>query len=265
MNKVLFLLVLVPALLFTAGCKRKGCTDSTATNYDEDAKKDDGSCEYSTATLHAAFSAFDNDNCTIYADGSEIVIEANGHTNHTSPYWSETHALYVAPTVAQNIAPGAIDDWTGTFTLRVSGSPEKASSSSATPLGPIGIAVTGSMIYNDNEGNNAPIDDALVSLDYTGAHTGPISYHYHLEPVAWSDDDDALIGVMADGFFLYGRKCSSTSAYPTDLDASGGHTSTTQHATEAEYHYHIQNELYLNEYYILFPDDYQGTANQISF
>ena len=28
--------------------KKKGCTDSNATNYSEEAKKDDGSCEYAT-------------------------------------------------------------------------------------------------------------------------------------------------------------------------------------------------------------------------
>ena len=64
-----------------------------------------------------------------------------------------------------------------------------------------------------------------------------------------SNSDDALIGIIADGFFIYGRKCNSTNDYPTDLDASGGHTSITQHSQGAsEYHYHIQNELYLNQY-----------------
>ena len=100
-------------------------------------------------------------------------------------------------------------------------------------------------------------------MDYNGAHTGPQSYHYHLEPIAFSDDDDNLIGVIADGFLLYGRKCASTNAYPSDLDESGGHTSITKHNAESEYHYHIQNELYLNQYYILFPGDYQGTPNDI--
>ena len=84
---------------------------------------------------------------------------------------------------------------------------------------------------------NVPLDNAVVSLDYTAAHTGPQSYHYHLEPKAWSDDDDELIGIIADGFFLYGRKCHSTGTYPTDLDESGGHTSVTQHNGEGEYHY----------------------------
>ena len=118
-------------------------------------------------------------------------------------------------------------------------------------------------IYNDEEGPNVPLDNAVGGLDYNGAHTGPQSYHYHLEPKAWSDDDGNLIGIMADGFFLYGRR-DHDGNYPTDLDASGGHTSTTQHTNEAEYHYHIQNELYLNQYYILFPGDYQGSASSIN-
>lgn len=237
-------------------------------------------------TLHLAFEEFDDENLSIYLDGSEVVIESNGLPNHTSPYWSNTtersatdpmgnvlvteaaaenHPLFVEPTVTsfENMAPGNIDDFNGSYTLRIPVSPALASSSSATGLGAIGIAVSGSMIYNDEEGPNVPLDDAAPSLDYTAAHTGPQSYHYHLEPKAWSDDDEKLIGIIADGFFLYGRKCNSTGTYPSDLDESGGHTSTTPHNDEEEYHYHIQNELYLNQYYILFPGDYQGTPNGI--
>lgn len=240
----------------------------------------------SGSELHAAFAEFDEDNFSIYLDGNQVVLESNGMPNHTSPYWSNTtartssgpnggtlttpaaasnHPLFVEPTVTsyQSMAPGNIDDFNGSYTLRVSANPERASSSSSTGLGAIGMAISGAMIYNDEEGPNVPLDNALPSLDYSAAHTGPQSYHYHLEPHAWSENDDKLIGIIADGFFLYGRKCNSTGDYPTDLDASGGHTSPTQHNSDSEYHYHIQNQVYLNSYYILFPGDYQGTASAI--
>ncbi|SFB38101.1 YHYH protein [Algoriphagus aquimarinus] len=232
--------------------------------------------------LPAAFAIFDATNTTIILDGNEVVIETNGLPNHTSPYWSNTtarsmdgistpaastnHPLFVEPTVTtyEQMAPGNIDNFNGSYTLRVAAIPTKASSSSATGLGAIGIAVSGSVIYNDEEGPNIPLAGAVGSLDYNGAHTGPQSYHYHLEPVTFSDDDDNLIGIISDGFFLYGRKCTSLGAYPVDLDVSGGHTSTTKYNTEKEeYHYHIQNELYLSKYYILFPGNYQGSPNAI--
>lgn len=238
-------------------------------------------------SLHPAFAEFDDNNFTITLSGEEVTIESNGLPNHTSPYWSNTtersaidpmgatlvteaaatnHPLFVAPTVTsyENMAPGNIDDFNGSYSLTVPASPTLATNSSATGLGPIGIAVSGSMIYNDEEGPNVPLDNAVGSLDYTAAHTGPQSYHYHLEPKAWSNDDDVLIGIMSDGFFLYGRRDYPSGEYPTDLDESGGHFGPTPHNPDGEYHYHIQNDLYLGQYYILFPGDLQGTPNAIN-
>ncbi len=239
-----------------------------------------------TGDLHQAYSAFDSINVDIFIDGDQVVIESNGLPNHSSPYWSNTtarsavdpmgntlvtpaaaenHPLFVEPTTTsyEFMAPGNIDDFQGSYTLTVPVSPQKASNTSSTGLGAIGIAVSGAMIYNDQEGPNVPLDDAVPSLDYTAAHTGPQSYHYHLEPKAWSDDDDKLVGIISDGFFIYGRKCASVNDYPQDLDASGGHISITQHSSEEEYHYHIINETYQNAYYLIFAGDYQGSPNGI--
>lgn len=221
------------------------------------------------AVLDLAFDYF-GANVTSYVDGSEIVVEATGFPDHESPYWDPagSSGLYVAPTVTttERLVPGFIDNYAGGgYTLRVPGSPEKAASSSATGLGPIGIAVSGAPIYNDEEGAGRAIDEAIGGLDFNGAHTGPSSYHYHLEPKSFTDDDDALVGVIADGFFLFGRKCYSSGTYPDDLDASGGHIGITQYTEGAEeYHYHIQNQAYLDQYYILFPGDYQGIASAIN-
>jgi hypothetical protein len=157
-----------------------------------------------------------------------------------------------------------IPGFDGSASLIVSQNPSLESTTSNTSLGAIGIAVSGAAIFNDQEGNGA-LDEAAVTLDYTGAHIGPQEYHYHLEPRAWSDDDDHLIGVISDGFFIYGRKCNATGTYPTDLDTSGGHTSTTQHNDIAEYHYHIINEIYTTTAsYILFAGPYKGAPNAIN-
>lgn len=219
-----------------------------------------------SGTLGGVYDAF-GANVDVYLDGGEVVFETNGWPDHPTPYWGPGHELYVQPTVTttDQMSPGYIERFTGTFTLRVPAVPQLAVTSSATGLGAIGIAVSGAVIYNDQEGPNVPLDSAVGSLDYTGAHTGPQSYHYHLEPTAWSEDDDALIGVMADGFFLYGRRepSSQGGVYPTDLDESGGHVGVTLYSSEPVYHYHIPNETYLGRYYILFAGDYRGTPSAI--
>ncbi len=45
-TKVIGLAAMAAMTLSITSCKKKGCTDTTATNYDEKAKKDDGSCLY---------------------------------------------------------------------------------------------------------------------------------------------------------------------------------------------------------------------------
>ncbi len=219
-------------------------------------------------TLHNAFAEFDTNETTVYLSGTNVVIETTGLPNHTTPYWSEGHPLYVAPTVtsAAEMTPTRIDTSgrDNSSSITVSSSPNLASTTTATALGAIGVAVSGAYLYNDQEGNGA-LDAAVGSLDYSGAHIGPTDYHYHLEPLAFSDDDDHLNGIISDGFFIYGRKCNSTGTYPTNLDASGGHTSTTQHTDTAEYHYHIINELYSTTgRYIIFVGPYQGIPNAIN-
>ncbi|RTE55251.1 YHYH protein [Arenibacter aquaticus] len=208
--------------------------------------------------LHAAFSAFNSDATTIYLDGSEVVIETTGLPNHETVYWGEGNDLYKEePDVDRT--PSIMSSNNNATTIRVDATPNLTGITVATQLNTIGIAVSGSSIFNDQEGGGA-LDQAAASLDWTGAHIGPGVYHYHLEPKAFTDDDSNLVGILLDGVFLYGRKCTSTGTYPTDLDASGGHTTATQYTDgEEEYHYHIINELYSTTgSYIAFAGPYQG-------
>jgi len=242
-------------------------SDSSVTA--ESSEPDTTDTEVVSGTLHKAFDFFTG-NVTVALDGNEVVIEATGRPNHTSTYWDPDNSsgLYVEPdqdiTTVSQMSPGFIEDYNNLFSLRVSTSPTLATSSTATGLGAIGIAVSGVPIFNDQEGPNVALEIGVISgFDRNGGHTGPQTYHYHLEPRAITNDDSELVGIIADGFFLYGRR-EADGTYPTDLDVSGGHMGVTPHSDgQEEYHYHIQNETYLGSYYLLFSEDYQGTPSSI--
>lgn len=210
--------------------------------------------------LPAAFAEFNSDAVDAYLsdDGTTITIETTGLPNHDTVYWGENNDGYIEEPDVQ-LTPSIMSTNNNAITITVDAVPNLDGSSTQTQLNTIGIAVSGSSLFNDQEGNGA-LDAAAVSLDWTGAHIGPSVYHYHLEPIAFSNDDENLVGILLDGVFIYGRKCNSTGTYPDDLDASGGHTSTTQHTDEEEqYHYHIINEVYSTTgSYVIFAGPYQG-------
>lgn len=223
-----------------------------------DSASDEEIEEAEVTELHAAFAAFNSEATTIYLDGSNVVIETTGLPDHETVYWGEGNALYKEePDVDRT--PSIMSSNNNATTIVVDATPNLTGSTVSTQLNTIGIAVSGASIFNDQEGGG-PLNQAAASLDWTGAHIGPGVYHYHLEPKAFTDDDEKLVGILLDGVFLYGRKCTSTGTYPTDLDASGGHTTATQYTDgEEEYHYHIINELYSTTgSYLAFAGPYQG-------
>lgn len=77
------LAALVAATVSMTSCK-KGCTDETATNYNEKAKKDDGSCEYAVVDENEVVSGHITSNTTwsndkIYELAGKVVVD-NGVT-----------------------------------------------------------------------------------------------------------------------------------------------------------------------------------------
>lgn len=259
--------------LFAAFGLILSCSDDGGSSSDDvdNADNTDDVDEISEAvsTPLSAFDEFNPDAVTVSFDGETVTIESNGLPNHTSPYWPETEPLHIEAVVATRLTPGAIGG-ERSFTVTVPAAPELAFQSTATGLGAIGISVTGVPIFNDQEGNNRPIEEEIAqTFDYAGAHNGPSGYHYHIESsdvpanTTLSFDDEKLIGIMADGFLLYGRR-EMDDTYPTDLDESGGHFGVTPHSDGVEvYHYHIINEFYFGSVIALFAGQLQGTPNSI--
>lgn len=249
-----FTYILLMSFITIIACNGDSMDDSVI----EEDMADDVSDEPIVTELHAAYAAFNTDAVNVYLDGSEVVIETTGLPNHETTYWGEGNALYREEPDVDN-TPSIMSSNNNATTIRVDATPNLTGNTVTTDFNTIGIAVSGSSIFNDQEGGG-PLNQAAASLDWTGAHIGPGVYHYHLEPKAFTDDDENLVGVLLDGVFLYGRKCNSTGDYPADLDASGGHTTTTQYTDGVEeYHYHIINEIYSTTgSYLAFAGPYQG-------
>jgi len=219
--------------------------------------------------LHTAFEEFDTENVEISLseDGTEYIITSTGRPNHVTTYYPEDNELYeYEPDVVHTgEAEGELtrinDDGDYEVTIVVDATPNLSGVSVETEINEIGIAVSGGYIYNNLEGPVELTEQTAETLDYTGGHIGPSNYHYHLEPHAFSSDDANLVGILLDGVFIYGRKCTSTGTYPTDLDTSGGHVSTTDYTNdEEEYHYHIKNEPFFDgtDDYLVFEGPYLG-------
>jgi hypothetical protein len=197
----------------------------------------------------------------MYIDGDFIVIKSQDLPDHKSPYY--TGSMYQAydgtnANFQQN--PNMIIAQSLTF--RIPLNPAEAATSTATPLGPIGISLNGVPFYNQYAGPGPPLTSEINSFDQYNGHpqmTG--QYHYHVEPLYLTANkgEDALLGFLLDGFPVYGPLENGKTLTDADLDEYHGHTLATADYPSGIYHYHITADApYIN------GDGFYGTAGTVT-
>ena len=72
--KLLSLGLLIVGTTIFSSCGKKGCTDSTATNYCSECKNDDGSCQYNGQVIFWSSSAWGVANCNITVSVEGVTI-----------------------------------------------------------------------------------------------------------------------------------------------------------------------------------------------
>ncbi len=237
----------------TAALVSLRCGEAPNPTTPEDSQTDNSGT--SNDEIPAVFDQFIS-SVSVTLDGDMVVLQSQGVPNHASPYWGVGNTLYEAPHSGMTVIPNFI----GTFNLefRIPLNPTVASSVTATDFGPVGIAVNGVSLYNQNAAPGDVLADEFPTFDRYNGHPTPTSqYHHHIEPLYITDNGSELVGFLLDGFPVYGRKDQDGSV-PTDLDTANGHTGVTADYPNGIYHYHItETDPYIS-------DGYKGTPGTVS-
>ncbi|HEX3868426.1 MAG TPA: YHYH protein, partial [Gemmatimonadaceae bacterium] len=196
------------------------------------------------------YKAFGAAGVTVTVDGDYVVISSTGVPDHKSPYFGQGNAQYEAyngtnPNFQLN--PNVIRAQQLVFRIPIS--PTRLDTPSPTPLGPIGVATNGVPIFNQYAANSQPLTGEIDSFDQYNGHpqmTG--QYHYHVEPT-WLTraSKEALIGVLLDGYPVYGPMENGQLVSSMNLDAAHGHFGATKEFPQGVYHYHTTSDApYIN-------------------
>lgn len=186
----------------------------------------------------------------VSVDGNFVVISSKNLPDHKSPYYATTNAKYEAyngtnPLFSLN--PNRIAEQQ--FVLRIPIAPTRLTTPSPTPLGPIGIALNGVAIFNQYAGPAQPLTGEINSFDqYNGHPQQSGMYHYHVEPTYLTRTSrEALVGVLLDGYPVYGPIENGVAVLTANLDAAHGHVGATKEFPQGIYHYHTTSDApYIN-------------------
>jgi len=206
-------------------------------------KNDDGGSNHTTpvpSVYQKIYGATD-----MYVDGNYIVITSNGRPDHKSPYYQGTQwagSLYEAYNGTNSsfmINPNRIA--TSNLTFRIPMNPARATTSQATPMGPIGISLNGVPFYNQYAAGGSALTGEINSFDQYNGHPQQMGgYHYHVEPVylTATKGSSSLMGFLLDGFPVYGPVENGITVSNSSLDAYHGHFAITADYPSGIYHYH---------------------------
>ena len=204
-----------------------------------------------------------NSNVIVYLDNDVVVVESTNVPDHGSPYFPTTNTLYEAYNGTNNNYRRNPNQITSQdMTYRIPAVAAEAVVHEPTPLGPIGVAVNGVAIFNQYAGPNQPLTNEINSFDQYNGHpqrTG--QYHYHVEPlwITANRGRDAMLGVLLDGFPVYGPVEFGVDIEEIDLDEYHGHTSITIDSPDPIYHYHVTDQdPYIN------GNGFWGTAGTVT-
>lgn len=203
---------------------------------------------------------------TFSFDDTWVTITAKDLPDHKSMYYDEQDDLYEAydepnnPDFKKN--PNTIGEQN--LVYRIPRFPAEASTHESTPMGSMGVTINSVSIFNQEAAPGDDILEELNTFDQYEGHPAGTQYHYHIEPVWLTQeregaDNEAFVGLLLDGFPVYGTHEDGVKLTNDDLDDYHGHFGVTEDFPDGIYHYHITDDLpWIN------GDGFYGTPGTVS-
>jgi hypothetical protein len=202
---------------------------------------------------------------SVTQEGNFVVIKSNDLPDHKSPYYQNTQwsaTKYEAYNGTGQFVKNPSSIVSQNLTFRIPLNPKEATNKSATPMGPIGVALNGVPFFNQYAAGGSPLTNEIISFDQYGGHPQQQGqYHYHSEPfyLTASKGKAVLLGFLLDGFPVYGPLENNATVTNAQLDAYHGHVSVTPDYPNGIYHYHITStDPYIN------GNGFYGTPGTVS-
>lgn len=211
-------LLLVAAALSFGGCTKGADSDPST---EPDAEITSNACYRSpsdTSYILACAQSFDGSTPAWISGGFKCVDvdsqDANYYEfattaapNHKSRYYSTATPAKrenaMPPGTSAN--PNQIIDQS--YVVQIPKNPALRATPLASGYDLVGVAANGVAIFNNQAAPGDSLANELVTMDYGNGHpTNVGAYHYHIEPCYLSNNDGNLVGLMRDGFPVFGRK-----------------------------------------------------------
>lgn len=243
------------ALLYAVA--NQGCagTGSTVSNATATLSSDTGCLSGQTTTLDSSLPAWIKDNfkcVSASVSGGNYVFRSQNVPNTKSYYFGSTSPMFESLAAGKTPA-GTNQIKTQCISYTIPSSPAaKSGSKTGTQSGyvSVGITVNGLAIFNNAAAPGDVLASEVSTFDKYNGHPQQAGvYHHHALPLNISTDvqsDGAkLIGVLLDGFPVYGKLCDQGTADTADdvaptTDDNHGHTAATIHFPSGIYHYHYK-------------------------
>ncbi|TGM42428.1 YHYH protein [Leptospira biflexa] len=247
-------LLLLAAAASTRICANSSFTGTTVVNSTATLNASTDCITGMTSSMSADLPAWIRNNfkCAVGSvSGSNYVFRSQNIPNNKSYYFGSSSPMYEALAGGQTPA-GNNQIASQCLVYSIPSVPaEKTGTKTGTQSGyvSVGITVNGLAIFNNAAAPGDVLASEVSTFDKFNGHPQTSGvYHHHAQPLNVSNNNANLIGVLLDGFPVYGQLCDlATPATGDDaapgtgtptLDANHGHIANTVLFPGGIYHYH---------------------------